>query len=170
MRTLAVAAVAASLAAAACIEPPRAAVSPNGVSELVQPGGSPPPTSPDANMPASLPPPLAPAAAVQGNATYRTGSTFIVVGSAFAAAGVAFVVLGVVLPCKLGDTDCPTPTDVQDQKSMGDAFLGLGVGAIITGVVMLGIGIPLAVVGANQARRELGYAFVADQHGFGVRF
>ena len=161
--------LAASLAAVACVEPPQP-VSPNGVSQLVAPGQSPPPTSPDANMPASLPPPLAASAAMQGNPTYRTGSTFIVLGASSLAGGIAFAVLGVVLPCKLGDQDCSTPDQVQSQKSLGDAFLGVGIGAIVLGGVLLAVGVPLAVVGANQARREAGYGFFADPHGLGLRF
>lgn len=162
-------AAAASLSIA-CIEPARAPVNAGGTTALVAPGQSPPPSTSDASMPPSFPPPLQPAAAMQGNATYRTGNTFIVLGSAFAAAGIAFTVLGVVLPCKLGDTGCATQADVDSEKSMGNAFVGVGVASIIGGVVLLGIGIPVAIVGANQAKHDLGYALVVDRRGFGFRF
>jgi len=161
--------LAASLAAAACVEQPQP-VSPNGVSQLVAPGQSPPPTSPDATLPPSMPAPLAASAAMQGNATYRTGSTFIVLGGSSIGGGIVFAILGVVLPCKLGDQNCSTPDQVQSQKSFADAFLDVGIGAIVLGGVLLAIGIPLAVVGANQARREAGYGFFADPHGLGLRF
>lgn len=159
-----------ALASVACIEPPRAPVNANGASQLVVAGQSPPPSTADATMPASLPPPLAPQAAIQGNATYRAGNTFIILGGAAIAGGIAFTVLGVVLPCKLGDSGCTSQSDVASQKSFGDAFIGVGIGAIIVGVISLGVGIPVAIVGANQTKRDLGYALLVDRRGFGFRF
>ena len=158
-----------ALAAAACIEPQAASPATQG-SVLVRPGQSPPPTTSDATMPASFPPPPAAASVVQTNGLYRTGSTLISVGAAGIGAGIAFAVLGAVLPCKLGDPDCPTQADVDSQKSLGNAFLGTGIGAMILGAVFVAVGIPLAIVGANQVKRQLGYALLVTPNGAGFRF
>jgi ABC-type Fe3+ transport system permease subunit len=85
-------------------------------------------------------------------------------------AGIAFVVLGVVLPCKLGDPGCSTQAEVASEKSVGDAFLATGIGAMIVGAVCLAVGIPLAVAGANEVKHQLGYALLVGPHGAGFRF
>ena len=107
---------------------------------------------------------------VQTNGTYRTGSTFMTIGAVGIGAGIAFAVLGAVLPCKLGDPGCSTQSDVDSQKSTGDALLATGIGAMIVGVVCLAVGIPLAVVGANEVKRQLGYALLVTPNGAGFRF
>ncbi len=56
------------------------------------------------------------------------------------------------------------------QKSLGDTFLGVGIASMIGGVILIGVAIPLLVIGANQTKRDLGYALVVDRRGFGFRF
>ena len=107
---------------------------------------------------------------VQTNGTYRTGSTFMTIGAVGIGDGIAFAVLGAVLPCKLGDPGCSTQVDVDSQKTTGDALLATGIGAMIVGVVCLAVDIPLAVVGANEVKRQLGYALLVTPNGAGFRF
>ncbi|HEY1957229.1 MAG TPA: hypothetical protein VGH28_16535 [Polyangiaceae bacterium] len=162
-------ALAASVATVACIEP-QPVTPANGSSALVAPGQSPPPTTPDARLPASLPPPPAASDLAQSNPTYRTGSRLSILGGALLGAGIALVVVGALIPCKLGDANCPTQGDVDSQNVLVTTFLGVGVGSLIVGGVLLAIGIPVSVIGANQVRHQLGYAFFADSHGLGLHF
>jgi len=168
MKRVGIAAVVA-LAAAACIEPQAASPVQQG-SVLVRPDQSPPPTTSDATMPASFPPPPPAESVAQTNGLYRTGWRLISIGAVAIGTGIAFAVLGAVLPCKLGDPNCLTQADVDGQKSLGNAFLGTGIGAMIVGAVFVAVGIPLSIVGANQVKRQLGYALLVTPNGAGFRF
>jgi hypothetical protein len=151
-----------------CFAPPGAQQGPTSM--LVPPGGSPPPTTANAGMPPSLPPPPAAASLVQRNALYGTGLTVLGIGGGSLGAGIIFAVLGAtVIPCKLGDSSCPTQADVTDAKNVSNAFIGVGVAAIVVGVIAIGISIPLLIAGANQVRRQMGYAYLGPD-GAGFRF
>jgi hypothetical protein len=122
-----------------------------GTGGVARPGAAPAPTSNDPTMPTSLPPPPSAAAAMPQNSTWKAGYNLTVAGAGLGVAGVTFVVLGMVLPCKTGDPGC----DADVARREGNLFTNLGIAGVVIGAVGLAVGIPLMVVGSNQARAEM---------------
>jgi hypothetical protein len=104
----------------------------------------------------------------RANSLAGTGGGLLGGGIAGLVIGGVFLGAGVATPCKLGESkSCDTAKEVMDKQKTGDTFVALGAVFLVLGVICTVGGIPLLILGSQQAAAKQGRVQLAPS---GVAF